>query len=773
MAGILERLQQRKEDLRSLRDSSPDTYATRMAGPPNRTLSSFGSKAERVTRETSPEMDKIAGELSQAGDRAESSQRLNLARSQQQLSLGKNQLGALNDLRSDSNLGTRKVTGALGDVSLELRKGFKDLKHALLYGNSGSLLDMLDPRRKKGGAAPRGRGSSRGGRGSPGGVLGGTSPDIGIPGRERAPGTPGASSAGKGGFLGKAGNFLGRNGLGIAAGALSALSAYNILSNKETSSEEKTREVTTLAGGTAGAMAGAAAGATLGSVVPGVGTVVGGLAGGALGYMGGSYVTESAQDIAKNVGTWLSESGAGAILGRGAAVVMSPFSEDARKSLVADYQNTILPSLSATFVPVIGAITNFGDSVSRTLEDFWKGTKDTAQNLAEAGTQLTSGVRGAAASVWGGVKAAASRASTGDMKGAGAALKKSGSQAYGEIAGGAQVAAGLARGRYNSSETEAIQQLSAKGEKFRGGKGITADTKGMIAEVAKAQGVDPKALLTMAQIESGGNVNAVSSTGAAGLYQFTGGTARDYKIKNRFDPRENTEAAARLMKDNAAALQKRGIEPSVENLYLAHQQGAGGAAEILNAASGKGSISERTAKNMGLNFGNMTASDYVAANKRKVDAAAVTAQATTYAGTYNVAGDSKVVTTPPTSAPSAIAQTGVKAGATTQTGVKAGTVQTASVHRATPEAPSVSTSSPWKSAETPKVTTAPVQKVSAMAPAEVQKVSVTNQSPVAATPKVAPTVVSSSRSPSSVPDLSEIPPFFPDLSLASIMLGRV
>jgi len=733
MPGILEQLQQRKDALRSLRENNLEDYGARLTGAFNRVVSAFGSKQARVAASQASSSEKVARELSQQGAQSQQNQRLNQAHDQQQASLAKSQVEATRTLTDSTELGNRKITGALGEVVQELKRGFKDLKQAVVYGNSGSLLDLLGPKR---GTAP----------GKVLGKVGGVVAEGALEG-----------SAASSGVLGRVGSFLGRNAGPIAALGLGVYDAYNVLSDDTRSTEDKTHAVTNIAGGTAGALGGAAAGAAIGSVIPVVGTAVGGLVGGALGYMGGTALTDKAQDYAKDFGTWLADSDVGSALGMAAAVAMSPFSEDARDSLSSTYKNTILPAMSSTFAPVIGAISNFGESVGQALSDFWKGTKDTASILTEAGSQVLSGARNAAQAVWGGVKAAASQAVQGNFSGAGQALRSAGSQAYGEIKGGAQVAAGLARGRYTSEEAAAIANLSAQGEKFRGGKGLTADTKSMITEVAQSQGIDPKTMLTMAQIESGGNPNAVSATGAAGLYQFTGRTAKQYGIKNRFDPRENAEAAAKFMADNAATLKKYGIEPTAENLYLAHQQGAAGAAEILRAASGKGTLSAETAENMRLNYGNMSPQEYVELNKKKVAAAAAQVEATTYAGTY----------------------TGIKAQPTTETSVAltgtdarakpiaaAEAKPTAKV--ATP-APAGSTSTTQRVAEA-KVQ--PVQKVAPQAPPEVTPVAVTNPPPPP--PPAKDTAVKVASAPNSiVPDLSEIPPFFPDLALASIMLGRV
>jgi len=90
-------------------------------------------------------------------------------------------------------------------------------------------------------------------------------------------------------------------------------------------------------------------------------------------------------------------------------------------------------------------------------------------------------------------------------------------------------------------------------------------------------------LARTAQIESGGDPNAKNpNSSAGGLFQFVDGTAAQYGLENKFDPAQATDAAARLAADNKAYLTRvLGREPTAAELYLAHQQGAGGAAKLL------------------------------------------------------------------------------------------------------------------------------------------------------------------------------------------------
>lgn len=102
--------------------------------------------------------------------------------------------------------------------------------------------------------------------------------------------------------------------------------------------------------------------------------------------------------------------------------------------------------------------------------------------------------------------------------------------------------------------------------------------------IAQKHGIDPTDFKRMAWIESKFDPNArASSSSAGGLFQFTNDTARAYGLSNKFDGVANAEAAARLWNDNKAQLTKAlGREPTAGELYLAHQQGLGGAQKLLS-----------------------------------------------------------------------------------------------------------------------------------------------------------------------------------------------
>lgn len=110
----------------------------------------------------------------------------------------------------------------------------------------------------------------------------------------------------------------------------------------------------------------------------------------------------------------------------------------------------------------------------------------------------------------------------------------------------------------------------------------------IIAEEARKAGIDPSIMLAMAHIETGGSFNERAKnpgSSASGLFQFMKGTRGRYGLDGNtvFDARKNAAAGARMLNENRAFFRKRfGLEPSAGELYLMHQQGAGGASALLS-----------------------------------------------------------------------------------------------------------------------------------------------------------------------------------------------
>jgi soluble lytic murein transglycosylase-like protein len=70
----------------------------------------------------------------------------------------------------------------------------------------------------------------------------------------------------------------------------------------------------------------------------------------------------------------------------------------------------------------------------------------------------------------------------------------------------------------------------------------------LINEAARAADVDRALLMAVIDVESGGNPQAVSPKGAAGLMQLMPRTGQRHGASDLFDPRQNVAAGARYLK---------------------------------------------------------------------------------------------------------------------------------------------------------------------------------------------------------------------------------
>lgn len=115
---------------------------------------------------------------------------------------------------------------------------------------------------------------------------------------------------------------------------------------------------------------------------------------------------------------------------------------------------------------------------------------------------------------------------------------------------------------------------------------MTRTSRDIITSAANRYGIDPDLALRIATLESGANLDPRafnSGSKASGLFQFIPSTWSQYgRGASPFDPEANADAGMRLMVDNRKVLRNRlGREPSGGEIYMAHQQGAGGASAIL------------------------------------------------------------------------------------------------------------------------------------------------------------------------------------------------
>jgi soluble lytic murein transglycosylase-like protein len=70
----------------------------------------------------------------------------------------------------------------------------------------------------------------------------------------------------------------------------------------------------------------------------------------------------------------------------------------------------------------------------------------------------------------------------------------------------------------------------------------------IITAAAEAHGVNPMLVKALIQVESGYRPRARSPKGAMGLMQLMPSTAREYKVRNPYDPKANIEAGIKHLK---------------------------------------------------------------------------------------------------------------------------------------------------------------------------------------------------------------------------------
>src|SRR6185312_8589892 len=70
----------------------------------------------------------------------------------------------------------------------------------------------------------------------------------------------------------------------------------------------------------------------------------------------------------------------------------------------------------------------------------------------------------------------------------------------------------------------------------------------IIASVSEAQGVNPLLVRALIQVESKFRPTARSRKGAMGLMQLMPSTAREYNVRNPFEPKANIEAGIKHLK---------------------------------------------------------------------------------------------------------------------------------------------------------------------------------------------------------------------------------
>jgi hypothetical protein len=471
-------------------------------------------------------------------------------------------------------------------------------------------------------------------------------------------GAPGAAGA-SGGFFKGALKKIPLLGSLLAFGGAAA-NIYDSENDDKLSRREKDRNAGKAIGGAGGTIGGMMAGAAAGAFAGPVGMAIGGMVGAFLGDQAG-------QIIGDKVGGWVNDLRSADIVGTITTAwdgVVAGFKSayDAIGKTWGGFVDsakagwdTIAGLFSSAYeglksIPVIGpAIQAVEDAAKKTAEAASAAAASAKAKAVEVGTKAVEGAKagveylGNNTTIGKSVKAAgqgaavvaektasaAERAYNVTAATAGSALETVMPKGYRHKAlfDGIKGGDSLTKyGSYTDEEAATIRELKTSGANtsatVKGG--MSPEVQDKISAQAKKAGLDPVMMQKIAAMESGGNANAVSSTGAAGIYQFTGQTASGVGIKNRFDVDQNIEGGMKLTRQNQAALEKAGLPVSAENLYMMHQLGPKAAQEVIRGAAdgkSKDEMSADTQKAMNLNYGanSKTAADYIATNKKALD----------------------------------------------------------------------------------------------------------------------------------------------------------
>lgn len=113
------------------------------------------------------------------------------------------------------------------------------------------------------------------------------------------------------------------------------------------------------------------------------------------------------------------------------------------------------------------------------------------------------------------------------------------------------------------------------------GPRFTPEVGTAIDEAARAEGLDPALLRGIARIESGGRRDVVTGS-YKGLFQLSDEQFARHGGGDIFSTADNARAAARKIRAEAATFQQKyGRAPTPTDLYMVHQQGAGGYANHM------------------------------------------------------------------------------------------------------------------------------------------------------------------------------------------------
>lgn len=113
----------------------------------------------------------------------------------------------------------------------------------------------------------------------------------------------------------------------------------------------------------------------------------------------------------------------------------------------------------------------------------------------------------------------------------------------------------------------------------------TGAVYGQVAQIAQQSGAKPEEvsyLQRLAQVESSGKPDAQNGS-STGVFQFHPDTFRGLGGRDIHSVPEQTAAALAMSRHDRQNLQQIGVEPTDANVYIMHQQGAGGGRALLTA----------------------------------------------------------------------------------------------------------------------------------------------------------------------------------------------
>lgn len=162
--------------------------------------------------------------------------------------------------------------------------------------------------------------------------------------------------------------------------------------------------------------------------------------------------------------------------------------------------------------------------------------------------------------------------------------------------------------------TETTNRAGGAGSQSTSTSNNIGDALGLDFSTLEAENGLPQGFLERtAFIESKGDPSAQNPrSSAGGLFQFIDSTAKQYGVRDKFDPVQATDGAIDLAVDNMRILTAAlGREPTAAELYLAHQQGGAGARRLLTNPNAK-AVDIVGAEAVRLNGGNtdMTAIEF-------------------------------------------------------------------------------------------------------------------------------------------------------------------